>query len=214
MKVYLGNEGSPKRHEWMKKHKVGNMLVSNSFRPNWKADGYALDNGAFHCYLNDKPFNHDLFIKSYNRVMNHTEKPDFIVLPDIVKGGIKSYDLSVSYLHNLSYHSRWYFAVQDGMPFDILRYKISFNGSPLHYFIDGVFIGGSEKWKLRTGSKWVNEAHKLGLKCHAGRCGTFKKMLWAKHINMDSIDSATINRNNEYDRILEINNYEKLIVNQ
>lgn len=33
MMVYLGNEGSPVRHEWMREHGVGNMLLANNYRP-------------------------------------------------------------------------------------------------------------------------------------------------------------------------------------
>ena len=213
MMVYLGNEGSPSRHKWMVEHGIGNMLLANDFRYPKNGVSYALDNGAFHCYLNNKPFDELKFLKALDKVIKSDIKPDFVVLPDIVGGGMDSYDLSIKWLNRLGSDIPFYFAVQDGMPFSILyrRYKdLNFTRLPLYQRIKGIFIGGTEKWKLKTGREWVKQTHERGLKVHIGMAGTFKKMVWAKHIGADSIDSATINRNNNYERILEVIQQNKL----
>lgn len=55
---------------------------------------------------------------------------------------------------------------------------------------DGIFVGGTLPWKIRTGAQWVELGHELGVKCHIGRVGTAKRVRWAMRIGADSIDSS------------------------
>jgi len=59
----------------------------------------------------------------------------------------------------------------------------------LHHF-DGVFVGGSTKWKPRTAFYWVQFAHMRDLPCHIGRISGRRRTRWAKSIGADSIDSC------------------------
>ena len=60
---------------------------------------------------------------------------------------------------------------------------------------DGIFVGGTVKWKISTGENWVKLAHKTNIPCHIGRVGIFKRIVWAKRIGADSIDSTSFVRN-------------------
>jgi hypothetical protein len=55
---------------------------------------------------------------------------------------------------------------------------------------DGIFVGGTLGWKLRTGDAWVRFAHARGLPVHVGRVGTARRVGWARRIGADSIDSC------------------------
>lgn len=53
-----------------------------------------------------------------------------------------------------------------------------------------VFVGGSLRWKVATGARWVQLAHAHGRRCHVGRVGTPRRAAWALRIGADSIDSC------------------------
>lgn len=59
-------------------------------------DFTAVDNGAFGCFKSGKPFNSELFLMNVDRVNKLNLSPLFIVCPDIVAGGLKSLDFSMS----------------------------------------------------------------------------------------------------------------------
>ena len=77
----------------------------------------------------------------------------------------------------------WYLAVQDGMEIDEIEKVMD--------RFDGIFVGGTVKWKVRTGEEWVRLAHAHNLPCHIGRVGVFRRIIWARRINADSIDSTS-----------------------
>ena len=108
--------------------------------------------------------------------------PDFLVVPDLVAGGMDSLEFSLSWVKELQGVAPLYLAVQDGMG--------AYSVAPHIAQFDGVFIGGTLKWKMRTGEEWVAFAHHYGKPCHIGRVGTAKRALWAMEIAADSIDSC------------------------
>lgn len=75
-----------------------------------------------------------------------------------------------------------FLAVQDGMPEAVV--EESLDG------FCGIFVGGTTRWKLDTGYGWARLAHARGIRCHVGRVGTYKRVLWAHEIGADSIDSS------------------------
>lgn len=76
-------------------------------------------------------------------------------------------------------------------------------------FFDGLFVGGTLEWKLQTAKTWVDVAHSRFMKCHIGRIGTFRRLVWARSIGADSIDSSTFVQakpDTGFDRIIAANN--------
>jgi len=98
----------------------------------------------------------------------------------------------------------WYLVVQDGMVVDQVEKEIS--------KFDGLFVGGTVKWKIATGKDWIELAHSYGLPCHIGKVGTYKRLVWAIRIGADSIDSTAFSRNTDGFRRLESSQLQTILV--
>ena len=186
MDIYIVNTGSLKTHDFMRENSIKMMHLANSWRNPIDKIPYALDNGAYHCWNNGKPFDDNKFISALEKSDRTGKKPEFVVCPDIVAGGLDSLAFSLAWLEKMP-RDDYYLAVQDGM-------SISDVEPHIHKF-KGLFVGGTLKWKLRTSSEWVKLAHNHNRKCHIGRVGTFRRLLWAKTIGADSVDSSNFVQN-------------------
>lgn len=180
MKIYIGNAGSKKHHELMRQHDWGMMHTPDWRNPINGIKFWALDNGAYSAWVNGREFDGEKFLAVINKIPAENP-PDFIVLPDIVAAGKDSLLFSYQWKAMLPPEYRYYLAVQDGVVPDDLDW--------LGY--DGIFVGGTLKWKMRTGVEWVQSAHENEMPCHIGKVGTFRRLFWAYRIGVDSIDSST-----------------------
>lgn len=142
----------------------------------------AVDNGAFSCYKNNKPFNDELFLMNVERVNKIGLKPLFIVCPDIVAGGVSSLDFSLSWRDRIDY-DKVALVIQDGM--------IEADVDPIVNKFQYLFIGGSVEWKWANAESWVKYAHSKSLDCHIGQCGQSWMLRAAKRFNADSVDSTS-----------------------
>ena len=157
-------------------------------------DFTAVDNGAFGCYKSGKPFNNSLFLENVERVNKFDLKPLFIVCPDIVAGGLKSLDFSMSWRDKINY-SKISLVVQDGMTKEDVE--------PIIKDFQYLFIGGSVSWKWRTAEDWVKFAHSCGIPCHIGQTGQLWMLRAAKRFGADSVDSTSWVVNKTWDIIRE-----------
>lgn len=180
MMAYVGQTRSAKLIEKLSQHGIGEATQPNEFPP--RRSPWFLDNGAFRDWKAGRSFDEASFMRAVERSMDATA-PDFVVLPDIVASK-KSLEFSLSYVDRLrSACSRLAFVVQDGMTEDEI--------SSIAEVFEVLFVGGSLEWKLATAKNWVDFAHRIGKRCHIGRVGTRKRMLWARAIEADSVDSCT-----------------------
>ena len=201
MKVYCGATGGKKMLTYLKEKNYGIMVNPVSWRYSQNSalpwQYWALDNGAYKAYTDNTDFDENKFLKTlYEKLPISEMLPDFIVVPDKVGAGVDSLTFSLKWikkLKDLDYN--WYLAVQDGMSIEVVEKE-------LHKF-DGIFVGGTVKWKIKTGEEWVRLAHDHKLPCHIGRVGVFKRIVWAKRIGADSIDSTNFVRNPNGFRPLE-----------
>lgn len=178
MKIYVGQTRSRALIERLQDLGYGEMVCPNEVPARRRP--WAYDNGAFKAWKAGAAFDADSFIAGFEAM--RWDDPDFIVAPDIVAGGAKSLAFSQEWRHRLRGVGPLYLAVQDGMiPEDVLDALREF---------DGLFVGGTLPWKLRTGADWVALAHKNHKPCHIGRVGTFSRVRWARRIGADSIDSS------------------------
>lgn len=202
MKVYCGATGGHKTLNYLKENNYGLMLNPLSWK--YSQNGaipwqyWALDNGAYKSYTDGLEFDKNKFIETiYEKLPKSEMTPDFIVVPDKVGAGLESLEFSLEWnkkLKDLKKYN-WYLAVQDGMDSDNVKNVIN--------KFDGIFVGGTVKWKVKSGEDWVKLAHKNNKPCHIGRVGTLKRVLWAKRIKADSIDSTNFVRNPNGFRPLE-----------
>jgi hypothetical protein len=140
------------------------------------------DNGAFEDWRAERPFDEDGFRRDLASIeLANVDPPDFIVAPDRVGEGASSLAESVSWLPDLRAH-RWpvYLAVQDGM--ETLELGLE--------RFDGVFIGGTLPWKLRTAPHWAAEGRRVGLPVHFARCGNARRVAYARALGCASLDSS------------------------
>jgi N12 class adenine-specific DNA methylase len=127
--------------------------------------------------------------------------PMFAVIPDVPMDGPGSIEAAVYFIRQErpliedKYNDvfPWYLAVQDGMtPADLERTMV--DGKPLASLIDGIFLGGSNPWKMQTAPEWAAFAKKWNLPWHYARAGTKGKLMQAAELGADSIDTAFLQR--------------------
>ena len=179
MRLYVSQTRSAELVRRLWELGIGECCVRGELPP--RRHPWFYDNGAFADWNNGRPFDEATFVADLHRIYLAIDRPEWIVLPDIVTGGLASLRFSLSWRHRCKGLAPLYLAVQDGMhPEDLTDVRN----------IAGLFVGGSLEWKIRTGAKWVAAARTLGMKCHIGRVGTAKRVRWALRIGADSIDSA------------------------
>jgi len=153
--------------------------------PRWPDNtpaSYALDNGAWGCHQQLKPFDVDAFLWAFDRIGANA---DWVVAPDIVGGGAESLALTRAWLPKLK-HRRVLIAVQDGMtPSQI---------APLIVDGRGVFVGGSTDWKLKTLPMWGEFAQSVKCYFHVARVNTIRRFRACQFVGASSIDGSRASR--------------------
>jgi len=146
---------------------------------------YAIDNGAWTAYQQQRPFDADAFRRL---VDTHGAGADWIAVPDIVEGGLRSLDFSLSWIPELDkVGSLLLIPVQDGMAIDDVAPFVS----PGRV---GIFIGGSTEWKIEqipALSAWAND---LKIWCHVGRVNTRKRIRHCVLAGATSFDGTSVTR--------------------
>jgi hypothetical protein len=180
--VYIGQTRAAKWIRLLESYGFGEMCVREEVPP--RRNPWAFDNGAFKDWNDGKPFNEAKYQGALDYVHLHaTTRPDFVVVPDIVAGGLESLKLSEAWVPKCrALKAPVYLVVQDGMSFDDVCAVLD--------LYDGIFVGGSLDWKLKTGRAWTDFAHEHGRKCHIGRMGTEDRVRAALRWGVDSIDSC------------------------
>jgi len=83
---------------------------------------YAIDNGAWTAFQQQQPFDEPAFLVAIERL---GEGADWIVLPDIVEGGLASLDYSLKWKERLrGMPSQLLIAVQDGMSIEQVQFLL------------------------------------------------------------------------------------------
>ena len=142
---------------------------------------YALDNGAWGCHQQGIAWDADRFLRWVDAV---GDGADWIVLPDIVGGGLPSLDLSLSWLDRLP--GRVLLPVQDGLGADDVLPHV---GGRV-----GIFVGGSTAWKLATLPLWGRVARQAGAWLHVGRVNTCRRICLCGVAPAHSFDGTSVTR--------------------
>lgn len=149
---------------------------------------YALDNGAWTSFQRGEPFHAAAFEHALARV---GADADWIVLPDIVMGGVPSLRFSRTWLGKLRQRrslrdKTFLIAVQNGMGPQHLR--------PLVGPRAGIFVGGDTAWKLATMAMWARLAHAHDAICHVGRVNSVRRIHLCAAAGVDSFDGSGVSR--------------------
>jgi hypothetical protein len=155
----------------------GNSLRTEGMR-------YALDNGAWTAYQQQQPFDEDAFVRAVDLV---GEGADWIVLPDVVQGGMASLEFSLTWMERLKgIPTKLLIAVQDGVQLE----DVAPNLSPAI----GIFIGGSTSWKETTAGAWGSLARRRNCHLHVGRVNTVRRIRICAAAGANSIDGTSVSR--------------------
>ncbi len=149
---------------------------------------YALDNGAWTSFQRREPFHEAAFERALAQL---GPGADWIVVPDIVMGGLASLKFSRMWLDRLRQRQRladatFLIAVQNGMR--------SIDVSGLLGPRVGIFVGGDTRWKLATMAQWARLAHARGAICHVGRVNSARRIRLCAAAGVDSFDGSGVSR--------------------
>jgi hypothetical protein len=143
---------------------------------------YGIDNGAWQNSLNKIPFD----TEGYEKLIEmHGGAADFIVIPDNAAAGNASLEFSKLWFDRLKHFRCILLPVQDAMTTDDV-------GAILRRFPNmGIFLGGSNQWKLKTLYGWGMVAHALGRHYHVGTVNTVRLITLCMKAGAHSIDGAS-----------------------
>jgi hypothetical protein len=159
----------------------GRMFIENKPSP-YPGERWGFDNGAYRDFVRNRCFDEKGFMRRFERAYKEPLKPFMAVIPDIVAGGMASFDYSASWLNRLPADWPWYLAVQNGMEVEAVKSLLP--------TVAGIFLGGDEEFKGSTGHEWSSIAKQYGKMYHYARCGTGRKIRHAYCIGADSVDSV------------------------
>jgi hypothetical protein len=187
MFCYASRTGTGRNLAALRAHGWG-LLVSRAGV--WRTEGFerwGSDNGAWADFQAGRSFDEDAYEHFLDWVGAQPVHPDWIVLPDIVAGGLPSLRLSMRYLNRcLSLAPLVLIAVQDGMETTDLAALV---GTAV-----GVFLGGSTEWKLATMRAWGEFCAERGIHYHVARVNSTKRMNLAASCGTQSVDGSSVSR--------------------
>lgn len=163
---------------------AGWSLLLSPGKPKDARFRWACDNGAWGAFQHGETFD----VAAFERhIADHGDGAEFIVVPDIVAGGIESLRMSLDWLPRLAgVDRRRLLAVQDGMTAGDIAPHLS----PTV----GVFVGGSTEWKLSTMRAWGQLARRHGAYLHVGRVNTIRRIRLCQDAGADSFDGTSATR--------------------
>ncbi len=187
MMCYASRTGTKRNLAALRAHGWG-LLVSRAGV--WRTEGFDRicgDNGAWADFQAGRSFDEDSYERFLDWLAAQPVIPDWLVLPDIVAGGLDSLALSIRYINRCrSITPLVLIAVQDGMEADDL--------APLVGPEAGIFLGGSTGWKIRKMAEWGKFCSERGVYYHVARVNSIKRMSQAIGAGADSIDGSSASR--------------------
>ena len=172
----------------MKRHGFGLLMTPESLKKNgppvWLDNStarFCIDNGAWSAYKNQTKYEVQPFLELVDAF---GQRSDFVILPDIVGGGIESLDFSLCFLELNT--PRKLIAVQDGMtPNDVRQYLSD---------SIGIAVGGTTEWKENTLRSWGKLAAECVSYLHVLRVNTRRRLKLCHAAGANSIDGTSATR--------------------
>ncbi len=152
--------------------------VSRRFR-------FAVNNGAWGAFQKKQAFDDSAFKTLIERC---GAQADFVIIPDIVAGGVQSFEFSLSWMSYLKPLRLLLLPVQDGMTAELVAPFLRAHPNT------GIFLGGSTEWKLREMYAWGMVAHSLNRYYHVGRVNSARRIQLAAEAGADSFDGSSATR--------------------
>lgn len=191
LRIYVQDHGHAARRDYCIRHRIG-MLYSphRSYLP--QVPDFILDNAAYPAFSRHELLNLDLY-REFLRKATGRGSPYFAVIPDIVCGGMASFNFSAENIDLIPKGINRYFVVNPAITeHDLIPYFDE---------IEGQFISLAafrRVWDIR---RYVVMAHNHDLKAHIGKVGTGKAYTLSATVGADSCDGSTPMRHNDLKRI-------------
>jgi len=183
MRLYASMTTTKRNRAALKAHGWRWLITPDSRTRDTGGMPYAIDNGKWGAFNSGTPWNEQAFVAL---VAEMGAGADWMVVPDIVGGGLDSLALTIDWLPRLRAlvpDGLLLIAVQDGMtPGDV---------RPLLTSGVGLFVGGTTDWKLQTLSQWADLAHDVGVYIHCGRVNSARRMHLCIAAGVDSVDGTS-----------------------
>ena len=184
MLAYASNTGTRQNLEAMRAAGWRILLTPDRPRPPERFN-FGIDNGAWGHRNDAVP---DDFSGFADLVERYGCAADFVVLPDIVAGGMASMALSVSWIPRLRALKNLLMPVQDGMNAlevgKILREHRNV----------GLFLGGTTEFKLKEIYGWGMVANAWQRWYHVGRVNTARRIRLCHEAGATSFDGTSTSR--------------------
>lgn len=168
-------------HYWSGKYGgLAHLLGPSRIEKPYPHLSYALDNGAFGAWANNRPWDRELFITHVERYAFLQLRPSWVVVPDVVADK----ELTIARWNHWApilakdYHLRLAIAVQDGMT--------ATDVETLTPKADIVFVGGSTEWKWETYRGWAADFPRV----HVGRVNTQSQLEKCSIAGVESCDGT------------------------
>jgi len=147
---------------------------------------YAVDNGAWGSHSRGEAWEGGPFLDT---LQAYGADADWVVLPDIVEGGLESLARSTEWAAPvLEVAKEALIPVQDGMaPWDVAPLLATDNRL-------GIFVGGSTEWKLASMPWWGRIARRYGRTMHVGRVNSIRRIQACLSAGADSFDGTSVTR--------------------
>jgi hypothetical protein len=143
---------------------------------------YGIDNGAWGAFKQARPFDDKAFI---DLIESAGSQADFVIMPDIVAGGMESLKFSMSWLPRLRHFRSLLLPVQDGMDVPAVARELRLTQRI------GIFLGGTTEWKLKTMYGWGMLAAAMDRHYHVGRVNTRRRIRLAAESGATSFDGTS-----------------------
>jgi hypothetical protein len=182
--AYASRTGTRRNLDALRARGWGLLVSASGVHRTEGFDVYGIDNGAWTAHQQGRPWEPAAFEEVIDKLGAGAA---FVVVPDVVAGGLRSLRLSETWLPRLDRIGRRRLVpVQDGMqPADVR----SLLGGDV-----GVFVGGSTEWKLRTMASWAALARAHGAYCHVGRVNSARRIQMCVMAGADSFDGTSATR--------------------
>jgi hypothetical protein len=177
---YASRTGTRKNLDALRAAKWGLLISATGVQRDEGFSRICLDNGAWTSYQQGTPWRADLFRKLIDK---YGERADFIIAPDIVAGGLKSLQFSLSWIKRLqAINPRVLIPVQDGMdPHHLSEYLDS---------EIGIFVGGTTEFKYSKLGAWGELAKQKKAWMHVGRVNSIRAMKRCAGAHAHSFDGS------------------------
>lgn len=178
---YASNTGTRRNLDALRASNWRILLTPDNPRPPERLK-FAIDNGAWKAFRQGTQFDAEAFADLVDRFGCAA---DFVVLPDIVAGGMNSLELSRSWIPKLRPLKNLLLPLQDGMDAESV-------GAVLREHRNvGLFLGGSTEFKLREMYAWGLVAHSWLRWYHVGRVNSARRIRLCAEAGVDSFDGTS-----------------------